>query len=644
MAKKMEAFGGWESPISAALLTQGARSISEVKVDAKSERDEVFWVEVRPSEGGRGVVCSHRAGETGVIDWTPEGFSARSRVHEYGGGAFGLGDGATFFTNAKDQGVYRQDSPGQAPRLLTPPDSKSRFCDYSCAHGRLFAVEEDHSVVKKEHDFPANNLVSFSCREPGPVTRIATGADFYACPRLSEDGKHLCWMQWSFPNMPWNGTEIWVADVSPSGEVSGSRKVCGDGGTSFVLPRLGAGGELFVSHDRSDWWNVYEVDVASGKERRNVYPVDAEIGEPHWQFGFSPFALEPAGARRMAFFLRKDLMLLQLGDGKAQRLETGYTTHAYVAFSAHNSVYAIAGAPGKPTAVLRCRLTDGEGTRVEVLREATDSCPDPGYISIPREVTFPTGSDKTAIAYAYYYPPANKDFQGPPDQLPPLVVMAHGGPTASARTSMELRKQFYTSRGFAVLDVNYRGSTGYGRKYRDALAGTFGLVDIEDCCSAAQFAAEQGWVDRAKLCIEGQSSGGYVVLCAILRPNLFSAAVSRYGISDLEGLQATTHKFEAPYNDYLLPPGPQAYKDRSPINHVDKIACPVAFFQARLSLSVPAPTQLPSSFRDSTTRSFHPIRPPTCTKPSSPKASPLLSSSLKVTYLRERHEGVESGR
>lgn len=595
-AKKVGEFGSWESPIVAELITKGARGLSSVKVSGEGKDERVFWLEMRPDEGGRGVVCSQTPGGH-IESWTPKGFSARSKVHEYGGGALCVGDGRVFFTNDSDQRLYVQDSPDVAPKALTPANSKCRYADGAFSNGRLFVVEEDHSGVGRDDvKYPINSIVSVetsgAAAEAKP-RRVAEGKDFYASPRLSPDGRRLCWLSWSFPHMPWEATEVWVADVDEAGLVSKARKLLGDGRRSYIMPRLATANRLLVSHDGSDWWNVYAVDVESGAELECLDSAEAEVGEPLWQFGYQAFAQEPNG-HRVAFFKGSELIVKQEGSA-LKTLNTGYSAHRFIEF-AHGCVYAIAMHPAKATAVIRHRLSDGS---TEVVREASDKAPPAQFLSVPQHVTFPTGKDKSAVAHANFYPPANGNFVGPEGARPPLVVMAHGGPTGQASTALDLKKQFYTSRGFAVLDVDYRGSTGYGRAYRDALMGQFGVVDIEDCCEAAAWAAEKGWADASKLCIEGGSSGGYVVLCAILRPRLFSAAVSRYGISDLEELALTTHKFEAPYNDSLLAPYPEGaavYRERSPIHRAQSITCPVAFFQGLDDKVVP-PAQTTKMFQ-----------------------------------------------
>lgn len=576
--------------------------MSDVQID-RTKPGTVFWVELRYSEGGRGVVCSS-ASEGQVTEWTPEGFSVQSKVHEYGGGAFCVDSGVVYFSNSKDQALYKQKGPDVVPERLTTEERKLRIADGKVYEGGIYCVMEDHNVIEKgESKEPKNSLVRVDTTD-GSISTIAEGADFYAYPELNQHNEIL-WMQWNHPNMPWDGTEIWRATLDESGRKSASAsKLLGEGSVNYQQARWDTEGRrVFCISDIGNWWNIYEVETSadgSGKLKRNVFECESDLGGPHWVFGLTQhFVIGTDTANKKDFIVFKHEETLRkkpLDDERnvAERLETGFTSHGYLKLDGRY-VYSLCSAPTKNQAVLRYDL----GTKkCEVMRWSRDEVVDHGYISVPKEIHYPTGDSGKQIAHAFLYLPQNKDYTAPAGTLPPLIVMAHGGPTTSASTALELKKQYYTSKGFAILDVNYRGSTGYGRKYRDALKTQWGIVDIEDCCKGARHLVNEKIVDGNKLCITGGSAGGYVVLRAVAWPGLFKAACSHYGVSDIEALEQETHKFESNYNTSLIAPYPEGvevYRERSPINHLDKIYCPVGFFQGLDDMVVP-PNQTRAMF------------------------------------------------
>ncbi|XP_064600523.1 uncharacterized protein LOC135466778 [Liolophura sinensis] len=583
-------YGSWKSPISSKVVSENAVALQEVRVDWNTAKaDTVYWSELRYSEGGRYVVCSATVGHEGYISWTPEGFNARTRVHEYGGGAVFVYDGAVYFSNYEDQRLYKQTSPTSAPEALTP-SKQWRYADgqYHVKNGRIYIVREDHEVIGQNGVKEAVNTVVTIDPKTQEQIVLVSGADFYSCPRVSPDGKRLAWVQWDHPNMPWDSTEVWVADLTEGGSdvVKGSaQKVSGGDDVSVIYPGWTMDNELLYIGDQTEWWNLYHV-TKSG-DHVNLHPKQAEVGCPHWIFGFNKYSIDPTGSGNILTLFGRDLGLLNLKTKEYKAMQTGFGSHTLINYSGDGQyAYCIADSPTQFPVVLRINLSN---TKVEVLRESKTSTLDKGYFSIPTEISWTTAGNK--IAYGYFYLPQNKDFQAPEGTLPPLLVKAHGGPTAKTFNGLNLKIQYWTSRGFAVLDVNYRGSTGYGKTYRHALRRNWGICDVEDCCSGAEFLAKEGKVEAKHLCIDGGSAGGYTTLASLAFKDVFKAGASHYGVADIEALATDTHKFESRYMDSLIGPydeeHKQLYKDRSPINHVNSLNCPMAFFQGDEDKIVP---------------------------------------------------------
>ncbi len=565
-------YGSWRSPISAELVAAGGVALEEVKVAG----DAVRWLEGRPLEGGRRVVCGVAPGGGGEPeDLTPEGFNVRTRVHEYGGGSWAVHGDILFFANFDDQRLYRQD-PGSPPRPITPEPptlAAHRYADAAITpDGRvLVCVRERH-----EADGVINELVTLPADGSEPPAVLAGGRDFYASPRLSPDGRRLAWLEWDHPNMPWDGTELKVAELSGGVPVGESRREAGGPDESIFQPEWSPGGTLHFVSDRSGWWNLYRIQDGQVEA---LAPMQEEFGHPQWVFGLARYAFLPGGRIACIHGLGP---LQRLGvldpDGHLADLDLPFTAFYPPQLRAVGDRLAcVAGSPTRDAAVV---LIDPAGGQVEVLRQSGDQELDPGYLSVPRQIEFPTEGGQTA--YALYYPPANRDFTGPDGERPPLLVTSHGGPTAEVVSLLADGYQFFTSRGIAVVDVDYGGSTGYGRAYRQRLAGRWGIVDVDDCVAAARFLADGGEVDPRRLAIRGGSAGGYTTLCALTFRDLFAAGASYYGVADAEALARDTHKFESRYLDRLIGPWPQAaelYRQRSPIHHTERLSCPVILLQ-----------------------------------------------------------------
>jgi len=566
-------YGAWASPISAELVAAGGVSLDEVRVAG----DHVYWIEGRPLEGGRQVVCRARPGAA-AEDLVPEGFNARTRVHEYGGGAYTLAGDTLFFSNFTDQRLYRLDPGAEEPRPVTPePPSVAahRYADASPTPDgrRLVCVRERH-----EGGQVANELVVLPADGDGvggqPVV-LAAGRDFYASPRVSPDGRRLAWLEWDHPNMPWDGTELKLADLDGDGLAGDPVTMAGGPEESVFQPSWSPDGVLHLVSDRSGWWNLYR---ASPGGLEALCPASEEFGHPQWVFALSTYAFLPGG--RIACIHGRGPML-RLGilepDGALRDLELPFTAFPPQLRAAGDRLACLAGGPTRATAVV---VLDPAGGRVEVLRSSEDRELDPGYLTPPEPIEFPTEGGRTA--HALYYPPANQDVQGPAGERPPLVVASHGGPTAGVSSGLHVGYQYFTSRGIAVVDVDYGGSTGYGRAYRKRLEGQWGIVDVQDCVAAARHLAERGDVDPARLAIRGGSAGGYTTLCALTFTDEFAAGASYYGVADAAALARDTHKFESRYLDRLIGPWPEAearYRERSPIHFTDRLSCPVILLQ-----------------------------------------------------------------
>jgi dipeptidyl aminopeptidase/acylaminoacyl peptidase len=584
---EVAAYGAWRTPITSDLIVRGSVGLSQPALDGA----DVYWLEGRPSEAGRSVLV-RRDAEGRTADVTPPPFNVRTRVHEYGGGEYFVFAGTIYFVNFADQRLYRQRK-GREPESLTPDGGELRYADMRLdAHrGRLVSVREDHGAAP-EHE-PTNTLVSLNLDgTSGGGTVLASGYDFYAAPRLSPDGRRLAWLCWNHPNMPWDGCELWVAEVEDDGALGQMTLVAGGPSESVFQPEWSPDGVLHFVSDRSGWWNIYragrETDAlqATGASVEALCPKAAEFGQPQWIFGYTTYAFA-SPTRIVCTYTERGLARLALLDTETRRLETIAAPYNDISFLRANEAHAVfrAGSPDAPAAIVRFDLKTGER---EVLRRASDLQLDPGYISAAQAVEFPTEAGQTA--HAFYYPPRNRDFVAPADERPPLLVKSHGGPTAAASPALALTIQYWTSRGFAVLDVNYGGSTGYGRAYRERLAGQWGVVDVDDCVNGARYLIEQGLVDGARCVIDGGSAGGYTTLAALTFRDLFKAGASHYGVSDLGALVRDTHKFEARYLDRLIGPYPERadlYHARSPINFTERLSCPIIFFQGLEDKVVP---------------------------------------------------------
>jgi dipeptidyl aminopeptidase/acylaminoacyl peptidase len=560
------AYGSWGSPISADMIASGSTGLAEIRLDG----EDIYWIEVRPTEGGRSVIVRRRR-DGRQVDCLQTGYNARTRVHEYGGGAYCVADGVVFFSNFADHRLYRVDF-GSAPVPITP-EGAFRYADLTWDPGRrrILCIREDHSGSGEAR----NCIVSVPADRAGAVEILISGRDFYASPRLSPDGLALAYLAWNHPHMPWDASELWLVPVEKSGQPGASLCVAGGSGESATEPLWSPDGKLHFVSDRTGWWNVYKFD---GRDVRAIVAREAEFAAPHWVFGMNHFAFASPNELICSFTEHGKWMLAKTGGGAPNLsiLPLPYTDYSYVQCDGKQAVF-VAGSPSQPQSVVRFDLAT---ERPEVLRSSLHLDIDLRYLSAPEPVDFP--SDSGLAAHGLFYPPANPGAVGPAGEKPPLVVMIHGGPTSATSTALRLGVQYYTSRGIAVLDVNYTGSSGYGRVYRERLYGLWGVADVNDCCAGALFLARQGRVDERRLAIRGGSAGGYTVLACLAFRKVFAAGASHFGVSDCEVLAQDTHKFESRYLDSLIGPYPERrdlYVARSPIHHLDGLDRPVVFFQ-----------------------------------------------------------------
>lgn len=578
-------YGTWRSGISAGDVADvGMGSVLPI-TELVVAGENVYWIERRSDQGGRQVVVQILE-DGSTRDCVPGNYNARTTVHEYGGGSYCANDEVVFFSNFLDQRMYRME-PGSEPKAITPEPARTRSIRYADSittqDGRwLIAVRERHESEAEVF----NELVVFpsdGCDEPKVIT---SGYDFYSTPRISPDGRSLAWLSWNHPQMPWNGTELWVATIEEGFGLTESRKIAGGPTTSIFQPEWSQEGALYFISDENGWWNLYAYAEGVVDE---VLLMDAEIGYPQWIFGMSRYAILSDG--QIALIYVADgidrLALLNPTNNTLLSVDIPFTSFMlpYLQCDHKDALWVLAGSAHEIPSVIRI---DPTSQHYEVVQHGSKVVFDPERISTPRFIEYSTVNGKRA--YAFFYEPTNPDFQGPEGARPPLIVKSHGGPTSAARCHLQLEIQYWTSRGFAVVDVNYGGSTGFGRAYRERLEGAWGIVDTNDCIAAAQYLVNQDLVDGDRLIIRGGSAGGFTTLSALTFHDVFVAGASYYGVPDLKALSLSTHKFESHYLDRLLGPLPEAekiYFERSPIHFTDRLSCPMILLQGLEDKVVP---------------------------------------------------------
>ena len=554
-------YGSWVSPISAKMVAEGSLSFSEIKL----VKGQVYWLERRPFEGGRTTLLSWNQID-GERELLPKQYNIRSRVHEYGGGSLLISDDKIYFVNDSDQQIYRLYPDGKVKKITS--EKNSRFADGCIGQNDLlFYVKEEHA------DQVSNSIVRIS--QDGRVENVASGSDFYSNPRISPDGKYLAYISWDHPNMPWNETKLYLLDL----QTNKTKIIAGSSSESIGDPKWNEFNELFYVSDKTNWWNIYKYG-----QKNPLSKLDAEFLLPQWVFnnsiyGFTSDAIFASYVQNGSNFFAK------LGkNGSLKSIELPYTCLSSLSVE-NDKVALIVTSPQKPLSIV---VYDVNSKESKIIKSSSNISLDDEFISQPTSIEFSsTGGRKS---YGFYYPPKNPNFSPLKDEKPPLLVLSHGGPTANDSPKFSLKTLYWTSRGFGVVSVNYGGSTGYGKKYRDSLNGLFGIVDVEDCCSAAIYCVNSGLADKERLAIEGGSAGGFTTLLSLCHSNIFKVGADYFGVSDLETIAKDTHKFESRYLDRLVGPYPkyrELYQQRSPINFIDSITSPVIIFQGSEDAVVP---------------------------------------------------------
>ncbi len=577
MPKTVKPYGEWPSPVTSEAVASSGISIGQIGVDGA----DICWVERRPADAGRCVLV-RRAADGSIDDVTAAPWDVRTRAHEYGGGDFLAHDEVVYFSQDDDQRLYRLEQDGP-PVAITPPGS-CRYADaaFDSARGRIICVREDHSRDGE----PETRLVSIDARALGDPILFPCEHDFVSSPRVSRCGDRLAWLTWNHPNMPWDGTTLWVADLDADGQPTKARRVAGRAEESVFQPEWSPSGDLYFVSDRTGWWNLYRHRAGADE---HLLAMDAEFGRPQWVFGMSTYAVV-SDTEIVCSYTRDGrwtLLRLNVDSRRRHEIDVPYTQIAGLRVGDGFVVFRGA-SPSQADGLV---VLDLATETSQVVRASRADAPAPGMVSAPEAIRFPTEGGKEA--HAYFYAPKSADYEAPEGETPPLIVIIHGGPTSATTDTYSPSVQYWTTRGYAVLDVNYGGSTGYGREYRERLRDAWGIVDVDDCVNGARHMADIGRADGDRLIIRGGSAGGYTTLAALTFRDVFRVGCSRYGISDLAALAHDTHKFEARYLDRLIGPYPEAediYAERSPIHSADRLSCPVIFLQG-LDDKVVSPNQ-----------------------------------------------------
>jgi dipeptidyl aminopeptidase/acylaminoacyl peptidase len=581
-------YGSWDSPLSAATIAAGGVGVGAASARRAGDGStEVWWTEARPSEAGRVVLVRQLADGT-TFDVLDAPWSVRTRVHEYGGGSWFHGPDHVYFSSWSDQRIYRvhADTAGRGaePEPVTPePDEHHgwRFADGRATPDGDWIVcvsEDHHGAVVAEHGEAVNAIVAIPATGGDPIV-LSDRTDFVAAPRVSPDGRWMSWYCWDHPDMPWDRTRLLAAPVWLSADELrlGNVKVVADADDESIHGADWlADGRLVFSSDRNGFWNLYSWTPGDDGDQALSELVGSEIGGPAWVFGTQQWT-ELDGGRIVAVTTTDaaDDLVEVLPAGEVRAIDTPFA--GIGSLSALGTQILVVGAHAD--AMPEIAAVDPDSGEVCTVRPSDDVGLPTDWVSRAQAISFPVAG---RTSHAFFYPPTSPDEEGEPGTLPPLVVMGHGGPTAHTDPTFNLKIQFWTTRGFAVVDVNYGGSSGFGRAYRQLLNGQWGVVDVEDCIAAAKFLADQGLVDRARMAIRGGSAGGFTVLSALALSDVFGAGTSLYGVADLEALATDTHKFESRYLDNMIGPWPEAksiYDERSPINHTDGFSCPILVLQ-----------------------------------------------------------------
>ncbi len=575
--KQTATYGSWLSPITSDLVVTGTVRLKTPVYN----RGNIYWNEMRPNEAGRNVIVKmHANGD--ILDVVLPPFNARTRVHEYGGGEFLVVEGIVYFSNFSDQRIYKIDTNNSLSAQAITAAGNFYYADacFDKSRSRLICVQEDHTNSDQE---AVNSIVAIDITKENNGKVLVSGNDFYSSPQISSDGTKLAWLTWHHPNMPWDSTELWVAEFDTDGSIKNSKQIAGGKNTSIFQPQWSKDETLYFISDQSGWSNLYAWQLGQIKP---LYEKNLDFGLPQWVFGMRTYDFA-SDKEIVCTYTEKGVWYLARLDINAKTLKTLEVPYTEISDLrvADGKAFFVGGSPTRLREIVQLDLSSCE---TKILKRTSELSVDREYLSVPETIEFPTENNLTA--HAFYYPPKNRDYQAYSRECPPLLVKSHGGPTAATSSVLSLTIQYWTSRGFAVLDVNYGGSTGYGRVYRERLNNNWGIVDVDDCVNGAKYLVSQNKADVKRLAIDGGSAGGYTTLCVLAFRDYFQAGASYYGVSDLKALAEDTHKFESRYLDNLIGPYPERkdlYNERSPINHVEGLSCPVILFQGLEDKVVP---------------------------------------------------------
>ncbi|MEC7837227.1 MAG: S9 family peptidase [Chloroflexota bacterium] len=569
-------YGSWESEITPQKIIEGGLRFSEIR----SNGSEVYFLEGRPEEAGRYVIVKQNsAGE--IEDLIPENFNSRNAVHEYGGGSFAVGKKNIYFTNWDDQRIYVVKGKNTSALTIEPPFEKSiRYSDLTLSYDEewIYCVRETHF----EKGEAKNELVAISTTKNQTIV-LCTGRDFYSSPRINPINNEICWLEWDHPNMPWDGTELFIGNFDSNG-LSEKKFIDGSKNISIIQPEWSESGELIYISDESGWWNLKKY---SDNKKSTILDEETDHGEPSWNFGVRTYFIKDNFIYLRGSSKNKNKGLIRkinLSGQIIEEIEVLHTSIGGLSFIDNKALY-IGASPVSNSEIVSLDL---EKKEIKTIKESSKLEIDSEEISIPEEITFTT--TENATAYGYFYKPKNKKYQSHSGEKPPVLVISHGGPTSATSNALNLSIQYWTNRGIAVVDVNYRGSTGYGKKFRDLLKGNWGIYDTEDCIAAVDYLSEKGLVDSERAAIKGGSAGGYTTINALTFHDRFAVGATYYGIADLSVFIDDTHKFESKYLESLIgkyPEEKQKYYDRSAINFTDQLSCPMIIFQGTEDKIVP---------------------------------------------------------
>ena len=580
MEKKIMPYGSWKSPITSELILKDTVALEGVVY----EGDDLYWLERLPSEGGRSRVMK-KTSDKAPSEQTPAPFNVRTRVHEYGGAPFTVVGERLYFSNFEDNLLYMKVGESQ-PKPITA-DSNNRYADAGIdrLNKRLYWIREDHT----ESSLTPETTIVVMNADGSAEKIVVSGNDFYSNPRVSPDAKHLAYLTWNHPHMPWDESELWVADINEDGSLLNKRKLTGGSGASIVQPLWSPEGTLYFLSDHSNWWNLMR---CYGSRKEEVCPVKAEFGSHNSVLGKSDYCFVDENTIIASYSQHgmRQLASVDVWNGRLNPITNRFTSFSSLQSNGNRVAFITA----SPTEFPRIAVMDTDSKKIEDVKVSSETSLDSDYLSLPEAIEFPTANNKTA--HALYYAPINRNFAAPKGEKPPLLVHAHGGPVGATSSALNLVKQYWTSRGFALVDVNYGGSVGYGREYRERLRGQWGIVDVQDCANAVRYLIDSGEVDSRRIAIAGGSAGGYTTLASLVFTDIYHAGASHFGLSELESFVLETHKFESHYLHGLIAPYPEekhVYYERSPINFTNRLSCPVIFFQGLDDKVVPPNQAVP---------------------------------------------------